>query len=245
MDNQITDNKLFLNPDKENIFLFTGENITANFILIVSIILGIYFRLVGLGKWPLAVDEYYIVKSVQNILQHGVPKFINGGFYERGILYQYLCVPLFLVGIKTELAVRIIPAILNILCIPVIYILAKKISGKFLASIVLFVFCFSVWEVEFARFGRMYAPFQFLFLLYLLFLYKTVVENNSKSRKWLYIISITSIFVYEGSVFLAALNFLPVLWDNKEKTFDIRQITKGKIADILISLGIIIFIYIF
>ncbi len=39
----------------------------ALFVVILGI--GIYARFKGLGKWPLAVDEYYIAKSVNNILE--------------------------------------------------------------------------------------------------------------------------------------------------------------------------------
>src|SRR3989304_5569550 len=126
-------------------------NITIFIVLLLSILAGLYFRLMGLGKWPLTVDEYYIIKSVQNILANGLPQFASGGYYERGIIFQYLTALLILIGIKTEIAVRIIPVITNILTVIPIYLLTKKISNKILAVIVVFVFCFSAWEVEIAR----------------------------------------------------------------------------------------------
>ena len=35
--------------------------------VLLTVLAGLYFRLKGLGKWPLAVDEYYIAQSVRNI----------------------------------------------------------------------------------------------------------------------------------------------------------------------------------
>ena len=62
-------------------------------IISFSVIIGIYIRFNGLGKWPLALDEYYIIQSVENILKHGLPQFANGGYYVRGILMQYMIAP--------------------------------------------------------------------------------------------------------------------------------------------------------
>ncbi|HAB54058.1 MAG TPA: hypothetical protein DCE80_18075, partial [Ignavibacteriales bacterium] len=49
-------------------------------VLFISIVVGIIIRLQGLGKWPLAVDEYYIVKSSENILKYGLPQWDAGGY---------------------------------------------------------------------------------------------------------------------------------------------------------------------
>ena len=116
--------KLVFNKGKNN-------NTTLIYWLIISIavVIGIYIRLKGLGKWPLAVDEYYIIQSAQNIIQHGLPQFTNGGYYDRGILMQYLIVPLLQLGIKPEFAGRIIPLLSNLVAIPALYLIAKKVGN--------------------------------------------------------------------------------------------------------------------
>src|ERR687895_2306537 len=94
----------------------------------LALAVGIYFRLKGLGKSPLAIDEYYIASSVRNIFEHGLPQFDCGGYYTRGLLLQYLVAPLFKYGSNDELYFRLIIVISNILTIPAIYLLAKRIS---------------------------------------------------------------------------------------------------------------------
>ena len=42
---------------------------------------GVLVRFRGLGTWPLAVDEYYLAQSVQNILRVGLPEYPCGGRY--------------------------------------------------------------------------------------------------------------------------------------------------------------------
>ena len=131
--------------------------------------MGIFIRLKGLGTWSLTLDEYYIVKSAENILKHGLPQFPNGGYYERGILLQYMIASLLAFGVKAELSGRIFPLITNLLAIPAIYLIAKRVGNQLIATIAIVIFSFSIWEIEFARFARMYAPFQTIFIWYIYF----------------------------------------------------------------------------
>lgn len=202
--------------------------------IFVSVVLGFWFRIQGLGTYPLAVDEYYIVKSVENILKFGVPQFEAGGFYIRGIIYQYITAGFLLLGIKAEFAARLFPLLANFLTIPPLYILAKKVSGKLFASVLVAVFCFSIWEIEMARFARMYSSFQAVFMFYLLCMYEYIVENNESRKKWIYILSFISVFTHEASIFVAAFNFVPIIWNKKVK-----------VTDIILGLAIVVFAYLF
>ena len=223
------------------------EKIVLWFLLSIVIVAGLYFRLKGLGKWPLALDEYYLVKSSENIIKHGLPMWDLGGYYSRGIIQQYITALLLLAGIKMELASRIIPLVANICSIPVLYIFAKKLSGKVFAVFIIFVFTFSVWEVEFARFARMYALFQTIFIYYLYFYYKLLIDKDEKSWKWIFILSGISIFIYEASIFLTFLNFLPLFWNYDSQRFEITRNVKSnlKIRRILWAVAVFILCYLF
>jgi hypothetical protein len=210
--------------------------------LVLTVLAGLYFRLKGLGKYPLAVDEYYLVQSVENILKHGLPKFNSSGYYDRGLIYQYTLAPLLLAGIKPEFAGRLIAVICNMLTLVPLYLFCKKVSGKLFAAVILFVFCFSVWEVEMARFARMYTAFQLIFVSYLYFLYKNLIENDKKSTKWLLILSFISTFVYEASIFLCLLNFIPFIWDEERKRFDVSRLTKLRLKFRYLALSVIVFL---
>ncbi|OGU32227.1 MAG: hypothetical protein A2057_04755 [Ignavibacteria bacterium GWA2_35_9] len=211
--------------------LFQNRKFWFFIFLPLCIALGFYFRVKGLSNGGFAnSDEYYIAKSVHNILEYGVPKYPLGGYYNRGLIYQYLSALLVLTGIKEVFALRIIPLIFNILAIPAIYLLAKKIGGKALIVSIIFLFCFSIIEIEYSRVARYYAPFQMLFLWYIYFLYKTTIESDHQSFKWMILLSITSVFMYEGSIFLVVLNFVPFI------------LSKEKISPSKLFYAIIIFI---
>ena len=171
-------------------------------IIAVSILLGFLIRIKGLGTWTLALDEYYVIKSVQNILQHGLPQFPNGGYYERGILMQYMIAPLLSLGIKPELAGRIFPLLANLAAFPAVYLIARKVGNKTVATIVIVIFSFSIWEVEFARFIRMYAFFQAITVWYIYFALKFFETRNYKNYYWMLGLSALSILVFAGSIFL-------------------------------------------
>ena len=193
-------------------FNIKKNSVPFNWIIIsIVVLIGIYVRLKGLGKWPLCLDEYYTVQSARNILKFGLPQFINGGYYTRGILMQYIIALLISLGIKAELAGRIIPLLSNIAAIPAVYLISKKISNQLVATIAIIVFSFSIWEIEFARFARMYAPFQAIFVWYIYFTLKDLEFKNFSYFKWLLLLSFISIFLYEGSIFLVLLNFVPFL----------------------------------
>lgn len=227
-------------------YLSNPENrILQKFLIILAVILGIYFRFKGLGTWPLAVDEYYFIKSVENILKYGIPQFEHGGFYTRGIIQQYLTAGNLLLGFNAEFGGRVIPVLCNLLALPALYMIGKKISGETVAAWTVILFSLSLWEVEMARFLRMYAPFQTLFIWYCYFLYKALIESDKKSGKWIWIISSVSIFVYEASIFLVLMNFIYVLWDKDKNTINLFSISlyKKNILKISGSLFLLLIAY--
>lgn len=224
------------------------HNIQFNYttlFLIFIVIIAVWIRLKGLGTWPLALDEYYIVRSIQNILVKGIPEYDAGGYYTRSLIYQYSTAFLIWIGLKTEFASRILPVLFNILTIPALYILSKKITNNFGAVAVVFLFCFSVWEVELSRFARMYTMFQLFFVWHLLFLYKYLFEGKKYYYNRILLLSFISIFVYEGSIFIIMLSFLPLFWDNKDKEFKIQAFKKVLKPQYFIKLLITVVISVF
>lgn len=208
------------------------------------VLIGIYFRIKGLGKWPFALDEYYIIKSVHLILEKGIPEFDAGGFYNRGILFQYLVAVLISTGLNAEFATRIIPVLLNIAAMPALFIITKKITNKTNSLLVIILFVFSLWEIELARFGRMYTFFQTTFIWYLLFLYQYLFESDRNSLKLLIGLSFISIFVYEGSIFLVLLNMLTVFWNVNKKNIEFNLIlVKQKLTFFVLAILIFALFY--
>ena len=183
----------------------------AHIFMACGVAIGIFFRFWGLGTSPLSVDEYYFSKSVYNILEKGIPLHeAGGGLYLRGLLQQYLSAGLLSLNAPMEWSLRLIPALCSIICIPAVYLIGKRMGGPILACGATFIFGPSLREIEFARFARMYAPFQALFLWHTYFLIDATVRGQRNSLIVAYGLSWISVYVYEASPFLLVLNFLPL-----------------------------------
>lgn len=175
----------------------------------LAVLAGIYVRFKGLGFSPLAIDEYYLATSVKNILEHGLPQLHGGGYYVRGIALQYMVAPLFLAGLDHGYAFRLVTVLFNLAALPAVFLLARHLAGVTAGCLALILFSLAVWEVEFARFARMYAPFGTLLLWHVYLTCRRVMLDDRRACKWMWLISTFAIFVSEYAVFLALLNFLP------------------------------------
>lgn len=175
-----------------------------------ALIVGILARFKGLGSAPFSVDEYYLSQSISSVLVHGVPAFDCGGYYMRGLILQYLSAGLRLAGLSAELAPRLICTLCSLIALPAAYLLGRRMQGRLVGILTVAILALSVWEIEMARFGRMYAPFQAVFLWYLVFFLRYTVERNARALWPMLILSIAGPLVWEGGIFLLLANLLPV-----------------------------------
>lgn len=180
-------------------------------ISLLAVATGIFFRFRGFATWPLATDEYYIFRAMTFVLSGGLPEFPCGGYYSRGLLYQYITAPLLAAGIAPEAALRTVSILSNLAMLPAAWLLAHRLGGLRMAAVAVTILALSVWEIEMARFGRMYAPFQTLFLWYLYHLYNLMVTGEHRRWRYLIALSFAGPLVWEGGVILPVLNFIPLL----------------------------------
>lgn len=180
-------------------------------VMLFFVVAGLYFRLKGLGKWSFTNDEYYLAQSVRHIFETGLPGFKCGGYYVRGLLYQYFIAPFIAMEFNPEWSFRLVPFLSHVIALPGLYKLSTKVSGRFVALLMVAVYSLSTLEIEFSRYARMYMPFQALFIWYSYFLYKAIIDKDSRAYPWMFALSFVSPLIFEGGIFLAILNFLPFI----------------------------------
>jgi hypothetical protein len=173
------------------------------------VVAGVLARFWELGKWPLAIDEYYFARSVENVLHSGIPRFACGGLYVRGLLLQYASAALEWLGLTAELAPRLIAAVTSLLTLPAVFLLGRRVGGRDLGLLAVAILAVSVWEIEIARFGRMYAPFQAVFAWYLVFFVAYSVDRRRQALAPMLILSAIGVLMWEGGIFLVLANLLP------------------------------------
>ena len=193
---------------------FTGKSPSTRLLPILvpaAILFGLYGRFKGIGTWPLGVDEFYISRSIDHILASGLPRFPCGGYYTRGLLFQYLVAALRLSGQSPEFAGRLVASVSSLLMLPAAYLLGKRVQGPLTGWLAVILLLVSIWEIEMARFGRMYAPFQAEFVWYLLFYLRYTVDKNAAALRWMIALSIVGVLTWEGGTLLGVANLFAVL----------------------------------
>lgn len=194
---------------------------------IAAVLAGLYGRFTGIGIWPLGVDEFYISRSVDNVLRSGLPQFACGGYYTRGLLFQYLVAGMRLTGLGPEFAGRLLAGLCSLAALPAAYVVAKRAAGPLCGYLTVIVLCVSVWEIEMARFARMYAPFQAVFAWYVVFYLRYCVDKNNRALLWMVGLSVLGVLTWEGGVLLGVANILAVVLSHDHgrlRPADIRRV---------------------
>src|ERR1700722_1487776 len=180
-----------------------------------ALVAGIYGRFKGIGAAPLGVDEFYISRSIDFVMRTGLPHFPCGGYYTRGVLYQYVVALVRWWGGSAEFAGRSVAAIASLLVLPAAYLLGRRIHGRTVGVLVVIVLAVSIWEIEMARFGRMYAPFQAVFAWYLVFFLRYTLDRNRRALGAMVALSVLGVLTWEGGVFIGLVNLLPPFIQHK------------------------------
>jgi hypothetical protein len=176
-----------------------------------ALLIGVYGRFKGIGTWPLGVDEFYLSRSVDHILHSGLPRFPCGGFYTRGLLFQYLVAAVRMTGFSPEFSGRFVAGMCSIAVLPAAYLIGRRANGPLAGWLTVIVLCLSIWEIEMARFGRMYAPFQLVFAYYLLFYLRYTVDRDMGALRWMIGLSFVGVLTWEGGTLLGAANLFAVI----------------------------------
>jgi hypothetical protein len=206
-------------------------------IVFVLLALAILIRGRDLGRWCFTTDEFYLYRAESSILEHGVPRFPGGGYYARGIGLQYLSVLPVLAFPKPELAIRFLPFLFGVLSIPLFYRLCLRYLPDVGALLCTLVLLLSSWHVEMSRFGRFYAPFQALFLLFLFFYLSGYWENNRLHQRISWGIAFTAPFVYEGAIFLPLLLAAALLQEDSPASW-----RGAEILAVSLAIGVVCFL---
>ncbi len=177
----------------------------------LALIAGLYARFKGLGVWPLGVDEFYISRSIDNILRSGLPRFSCGGYYNRGVAYQYLVAGLRLCGFSAETAGRSIAAVCSVAVLPAAYLIGKRLRGPLAGWLTVIILCVSIWEIEMARFARMYAPFQAVFAWYAVFYLRYTLDARREGLIAMAALSVLGALTWEGGVVLGVANLWAIV----------------------------------
>lgn len=179
--------------------------ISIFFILIALTAIGFYLRFNDLGYRSFWTDEAITSYAAIGLLEHGAPVMPSGEVYTRALLNTYLIALSFKIFGISESSARIVSVIFGTLMIPLAYLLGKEFESKRVGIIAALLITFSAFEILWAREARMYAQFQFFYLLTAYLFYVSLKKTNSKL---LLLSGISFIFAWYSHVL--SLCFVPV-----------------------------------
>lgn len=175
------------------------------------LIAGTFARTSGLGARPLAVDEYYFIRSVTFLLETGLPEFPSGGYYTRGLLPQYLTALSILIFGETGFAFRLPTTLFGFLAVGLGYAYCRRHLDRRLAVAVACALLVSSWQVEYARFARMYAFFQCFTLILLIAFDEAYFRNRRNYRYAPHVAGIALILSHSLSILFTPLLLIPLI----------------------------------
>jgi hypothetical protein len=204
----------------------------------VALLAGLYGRFKGIGTWPLGVDEFYTSRSIDHVLRSGIPRFPCGGYYTRGLAYQYLVAGLRLLGLAPEFAGRLVAGLSSLAVLPAVYIVARRLHSSLAGWLTVIILCVSIWEIEMARFARMYAPFQAVFAWYVVFYLRYTVDKNLRALAAMIVLSVLGVLTWEGGILLGVANLFAIVLAHEHGRLKRADIVR--LAGLLVLLTILL-----
>lgn len=142
-------------------------------------LIGAWLRLADIGAFDFRWDEDLYSLAAKAILERGIPELPSGMVYLRGGAFLYLVAgSIGLFGFD-ETTMRLPAALFGIATIPLGFLFASRLFGNGVGLLVAGLLMLSVWDIEFSRYARMYAPFEFFYLLTLLAIWRYRVVTES------------------------------------------------------------------
>jgi hypothetical protein len=139
------------------------------------------------------------------------------------LLFQYLVALLQMAGMSAELSARLVAAVASVIALPAVYLLGRRVHGPTVGLLAVSVLALSAWEVDIARFGRMYAPFQAVFVWYLVYFVKYTVDGESRALRPMLILSVIGVLTWEGGLLMTLANLLPPFIRSPQGAFTARE----------------------
>jgi hypothetical protein len=174
-------------------------------ILVILALLAAWLRFHHLGALGLYGDEDHSYLAVKGVLQTGWPEMPSGMLYPRGLLYTYLAAGSALVFGLSEAALRFPSALFSLMTLVLLYSIARDVRGPHEALVAAFLFSVSTWDIEMARFARMYEMFLFFSLLAAYAFYRGFLIGERRWRHAVPILFVLACSLHALGVFLLVL----------------------------------------
>lgn len=160
------------------------------------VVLGLFFRLNGLGSVSLWFDEAVTANAVLSFLENGVPALPSGYEYWRAFPQTVLsAVSVYVLG-NSEFALRLPSALAGTATVYVTYLAGKEFFDRETGLIAAGLLAVSTWSIVMSQQVRMYALHQLLYLSAVLLVYRTGENASRRNVLGLLAVSFTAMLIH-------------------------------------------------
>jgi len=231
--------------EKSNFFKIIGNtlhdktNLIIFIILTITILYSIVVRFLNLGELSFWGDDGMTYLSTISVLKHGYPLLPSGYIMFHNIASDYFnIIPVLLFG-DNEFAYRFFSALTGVLAIPLVFLLAKALTNKYIGAVSSVIVALNAWQIEYSREARYYSEFQFFYMLTIYFFYL----GFFKDRKVFKILALISFFITIQIVSLGMtliFLFIPLLIYKGLKGFLKRDTVVSFLISSIIVIAVVI-----
>jgi hypothetical protein len=118
--------------------------------------------------------------------------------------------------------------------------MGKRLRSPMAGWLTVIILCVSVWEIEMARFARMYAPFQAVFAWYVVFYLRYTGDARRRGLVGMIALSVLGALTWEGGVVLGVANLWAVVLAHEEGR--LKAAEWGRLAGLFALLMVLYFV---
>ena len=155
-------------------------NIYVVFVFILTII-GFILRVINLSDLSIWVDEYIHINIAKDFINGESSLYISGG-ENNGILLTTIISVFFKFFSSDPFWARFPSVLFGTMSIYLVYLLGKRLYGRYVGLIAAFLNVFSLFLIYWSRLARNYSVFEFSFLLFLIVLWNVLEPKSIKSK---------------------------------------------------------------
>ncbi|MEJ5364730.1 MAG: glycosyltransferase family 39 protein [Desulfosoma sp.] len=168
---------------------FVKGSLQSKGLLLLIIVIGISFRVVDTAEVGLGFNEPMHIYAAKSLLEGRGPELPSGLVYKRALLFTYTVAGSFKMFGVNLLSARLPSIVFGMLSVLLIFTVGKRFFGATAAMIAAFLMAAVPFEITWARACRMYAMYQFFFLLGFFAFYHgfetTELADEKARRSWI------------------------------------------------------------
>jgi 4-amino-4-deoxy-L-arabinose transferase-like glycosyltransferase len=207
--------------------------------VILIIVVAATVRFIGLGDLGFFGDEETTAFAARSLAEGHGAAMPSGMPYRRALPITWLSAVVARgLGVETELAYRVVPALLGTIAIPLIFLAGRQFAGTGTGIIAALLMALSGWHVLWSRTARMYAPLVTALIAFFYLILKWKETGRSRYLVGAALMYLTGVLIHRAGVAVVLFPILLATMRNGDDVVSSRDATV--VALLLGTVGLLV-----